>query len=77
VLLKRKEGENNMEWIGDNWFLLFFAAVFIGMHFAGYGCCGHGKHGRHSKEECDENKGRSDNASTEEKTEKKSRGCCG
>ncbi len=34
-----------MEWVMANWFFILFAALFIGMHLFGYGCCGHGKHG--------------------------------
>jgi hypothetical protein len=35
-----------MEWIMENWIFILFAAIFIGMHLSGRGCCGgHGKHG--------------------------------
>lgn len=37
-----------MEWIQENWFFILFAALFIGMHLFGFGCCGHRKHGEHS-----------------------------
>ena len=66
-----------MQWLIDNWFLVLIAAVFIGMHLSGRGCCGRGKHGEHSKEEGDEHKGNSGNDVTEEKAEKKGHGCCG
>ena len=35
-----------MEWVMENWIFILFAAIFIGMHLSGHGCCGgHGKHG--------------------------------
>jgi len=66
-----------MEWLIENWFVVLIAAVFIGMHLSGRGCCGHGKHENHSKEESDENKGHTYKDSAGEKIEKKSHGCCG
>jgi hypothetical protein len=61
-----------MEWITNNWILLLIAALFIGMHFFGYGCGAHGKHGEHGKDECDEHK-----SNDEAKDEKKGHDCCG
>jgi hypothetical protein len=66
-----------MEWISANWIFLLIAGVFIGMHFLGYGCCGHRKHGRNSKEDCKEHNPDSKEAATEGETAKKSHGCCG
>jgi hypothetical protein len=66
-----------MEWLIDNWFLVLITAVFIGMRLSGRGCCGHGKHEKHTEEGCDEHKGHSDIDLIEEKAEKKSHGCCG
>ena len=35
-----------MEWVMENWIFILFAAIFIGMHLSGHGCCGrHGKDG--------------------------------
>ena len=65
-----------MEWISNNWFFLLFAAIFIGMHFFGYGCGAHGKHGKHSGQESDHHKGNADAASSDGSPEKKSHGSC-
>lgn len=54
-----------MEWITENWVFLLIAGVFIGMHILGFGCCGHRKHGRPSKEKCDEHKPQADSAGEE------------
>ena len=42
-----------MEWIINNWFLLFVLALCLGMHFFG----GHGHHGRQDEHESDDHKG--------------------
>jgi hypothetical protein len=65
-----------MEWITNNWFLLLIAALFIGMHFFGYGCGAHGKHGKHSEEESDHHKGHTDAGSLDGSTTKKGHSCC-
>lgn len=66
-----------MEWVTNNWFFILFAAVFIGMHFFGYGC-GHGSHSRHGAEvKTDDNNGHPDGNRSVEKAEKKRGGCCG
>ncbi len=41
-----------MEWIINNWFLVLFLAVCIGMHFFG----GHGTHGKNRDDETGEHK---------------------
>ena len=45
-----------MEWIINNWVLLLFLALCLGMHFLGGG---HGRHGKHEDKGTDTNKGHS------------------
>ena len=65
-----------MQWVIDNWFLLLILVVFIGMHLYGRGCCGYGKHEKHSNEEGGELKGHSEQDSSGEKTHKSGQSCC-
>jgi len=64
-----------MEWIINNWILLLIPVLFIGMYFFGYGCCSHGKDGKHSEKESDHHNGHIDSCSSDESTTKKG-GCC-
>ena len=61
-----------MEWITNNWFLLIFLALCMGMHFFG----GHGKHGKHSEEEADHHKGHTDVGSSDGSHAKKGHSGC-
>ena len=65
-----------MEWITNNWILLLIVALFLGMHFFGYGCCARGKHGKNSEKESDQHKGDTDSCSSDESSTKKGGGCC-
>lgn len=58
-----------MEWVQENWFFILFAALFIGMHFFGFGCGGHGhgKHGGHGGDEGHEGHNHTDKESSEKK----------
>ena len=40
-----------MEWVRENWFFILFAVLFIAMHLFGFGCGGHGGHGREEERE--------------------------
>ena len=61
-----------MEWITNNWFLLFFLALCLGMHFLG----GHGRHGKHADEEIEEHKGHAHAGSQDGSPAKKGHGGC-
>lgn len=63
-----------MEWVANNWFFLLVIAVFAGMHFFGYGCCGHRKHKKN--DEHGDHDGRTGGRDGE-KPKKASHGCCG
>jgi hypothetical protein len=48
------------------------------MHFFGFGCCGHRRQGKHKgKEACGEHGDPSAGNVPDDKTGKKSHGCCG
>lgn len=34
-----------MDWLAQNWFWVVLVGLFVGMHFTGHGCGGHGAHG--------------------------------
>ncbi len=63
-----------MEWMISNWILLLIAALCIGMHFFGRGCCSHGKH---SDKESDQHEGQTASCCSDESKTKKGGGCCG
>jgi hypothetical protein len=65
-----------MEWISENWFFLLFAVIFIGMHFFGFGCGGHRRHGKHAEQESDEHKKQARAGSSDSSPAKKGHSCC-
>lgn len=62
-----------MEWIINNWFLLFFLALCIGMHFL---VGGHGRHGKYAEEESEEQKGHAHAVSMDGSPGKEQHGSC-
>lgn len=65
-----------MEWIGNNWVFLLFAALFVGMHVFGFGCGAHGKHGKHSEDDSNEDKGHMQAGPSGGSPAKESHGSC-